>query len=299
MFSPTSLSGAYTALVTPFSPDAAAVDLEALDALVEAQIAGGISGLVPCGTTGEAATLSDAEIRVVIERTVRVARGRIPVIAGTGSFSTDKTIKASHAALEAGADGVMVVMPYYTRPSQAGLVEHVTRVAASVKAPVVLYNIPVRTGVDLGPDATETICSRCPNVVGIKDATGNILRCQELARRLGDRLAVMSGDDALTLGMMAVGAKGVISTTSNLLPKAVSDVTKLAASGEWNEARRAHLALLPVYEAMFVEASPAPVKYALSQKGRMAAAVRSPLVPASESVRPKIVDAVRRFEGGL
>jgi 4-hydroxy-tetrahydrodipicolinate synthase len=125
------------------------------------------------------------------------------------------------------------------------------------------------------------------------------VRCQELVRRLGDRLAVMSGDDALTLGMMAVGAKGLISTTSNLLPKAVSDVTKLAAAGEWNEARRAHLALLPVYEAMFIEASPAPVKFALSQKGRMAAAVRSPLVAASEPARTRIVDAVRRFEGGL
>src|SRR5262245_36999572 len=137
MFSPTSLSGAYTALVTPFSEDGNAIDFAAFDALVEAQIAGGVAGLIPCGTTGEAATLTDAEVRQVIERTVRVARGRVPVIAGTGSFSTQKTIHASHAALEAGADGVMIVMPYYTRPTQAGLVEHVTRIAASVKAPVV------------------------------------------------------------------------------------------------------------------------------------------------------------------
>jgi 4-hydroxy-tetrahydrodipicolinate synthase len=297
MFSPSSLSGVYTALVTPFSEDATTIDFDAFDALVEGQIAGGITGLVPCGTTGEAATLSDAEIKLVIERTVRVARGRVPVFAGSGSFSTEKTIRASHAALEAGSDGVMIVMPYYTRPSQAGLVEHVTRVAASVKAPVLLYNIPGRTGVDLGADATETICMRSPNVVGIKDATGNVFRCQELVRRLGDRLAVLSGDDALTLPMMACGARGVISTTSNLLPKAVSEVTRLAAAGDWKEARRAHLALLPVYEAMFMEASPAPVKFAMSHKGRSTAAVRSPLVAASESARAKIVETIGRYEG--
>jgi 4-hydroxy-tetrahydrodipicolinate synthase len=297
MLSPTSLSGAFTALVTPFSEDGSTIDFDAFDALVEGQIAAGITGLIPVGTTGEAATLSDSEIKLVIERTVRLARGRVPVVAGTGSFSTQKTIHASQAALDAGADGVMVVMPYYTRPTQAGLVEHVSRVAAAVKAPVVLYNIPGRTGVDLGADATETICLKCPNVIGIKDATGNVLRCQELVRRLGDRLIVMSGDDALTLGMMACGARGVISTTSNLVPKGVSEMTKLVAAGDWKEARRAHLALLPVYEAMFIEASPAPVKFALSLKGRATPAVRPPLVAASEAARAKIVEAVGRYEG--
>ncbi|SRR5260221_9574713 len=299
MFSPTSIAGVYTALVTPFSEDGNSVDFEALDSLVEGQIAAGVAGLVPCGTTGEAPTMSDVEQRQVIERTVRAARGRVPVVAGTGSFSTQKTILASQAALEAGADAVMVVMPYYTRPSQAGLVEHVTRVAASVKGPIVLYNIPVRTGVDLSPDATETICNRSANVVGIKDATGNVLRCQELVRRLGDRLAIMSGDDSLTLAMMACGARGVISTTSNLLPKAVTDMVRLAAAGESKEARRAHLALLPVYDAMFIEASPAPIKFAMSQKGRCTSAVRPPLVAASEAARAKIGEAVRRYEGAL
>jgi 4-hydroxy-tetrahydrodipicolinate synthase len=299
MFSPTSIAGVYTALVTPFSDDGASVDFEALDSLVEAQIAAGVAGLVPCGTTGESPTMSDAEQKQVIERTVRAARGRVPVVAGTGSFSTQKTIVASQAALEAGADAVMVVMPYYSRPSQAGLVEHVTRVAAGVKGPILLYNIPGRTGVDLGADATETICNRSANVVGIKDATGNVIRCQELVRRLGDRLAIMSGDDALTLAMMACGARGVISTTSNLLPKAVSDMVRLVVAGESKEARRAHLALLPVYDAMFIEASPAPVKFAMSQKGRCSASVRPPLVAASEAARAKIGDAVRRYEGAL
>ncbi len=297
MFSEARLSGVYTALVTPFSPDGSAVDTGALDALVEAQIAGGVSGLIPCGTTGESPTLSEAEQRLVIQRTVQTTRGRVPVIAGAGSFSTQKTIHSSQAALEAGADGVMIVMPYYNRPTQTGLIEHVVQVAAAVKGPIVLYNIPPRTGVDLGADATEAICARSSNVIGLKDATGNVLRCQELVRRLGDRLVIMSGDDALTLGMIACGARGLISTTSNLFPKQVSDVCRLALAGDWREARRAHLALLPVYEAMFIEANPGPLKFALSQTGLTSAAVRLPLVTPGEASRSKIWEAVRRYQG--
>jgi len=299
MFSPTSLSGPYTALVTPFAEDGGSVDLKALEELVEGQIGGRISGLVPCGTTGEAPTLSEEEQRLVIKRTAQIAAGRVPVLAGTGSFSTSRTIHGCQAALEAGADAVMVVMPYYNRPTQAGLVEHVVQVAAAVRGPIVLYNIPVRTGVDLGAEATEKICERAPNVVGIKDATGNVLRCQELVRRLGDRLTVMCGDDSLTLPMMACGARGVISVATNLLPKTVGEVARLALAGQWDAARRGHLALLPLYEAMFIEASPAPVKYALSLKGRMQASVRPPLVAASESARPKIAEALRRYEASL
>jgi 4-hydroxy-tetrahydrodipicolinate synthase len=295
MFSEARLSGVYTALVTPFSPDGSAVDTGALDALVEAQIAGGVSGLIPCGTTGESPTLSEAEQRLVIQRTVQITRGRVPVIAGAGSFSTPKTIHACQAALEAGADGVMIVMPYYSRPTQTGLIEHVLHVAAAVKGPIVLYNIPARTGVDLGVAATETICARAPNVVGIKDATGNVLRCQELVHRLGDRLVIMSGDDALTLGMMACGARGLISTTSNLLPRPVSEVCRLALAGEWREARRAHFALLPVYEAMFIEANPGPLKFALSLSSAMSPAVRLPLVTPSDESRGKIAEAMRRY----
>jgi 4-hydroxy-tetrahydrodipicolinate synthase len=299
MFSPTSLSGAYTALVTPFTEDGANVDLKALEELVETQIAGRVSGIVPCGTTGEAPTLSDEEQRLVIKRTAQIAAGRVPVLAGAGTFSTSKTIHGCQAALEAGADAVMVVMPYYNRPSQAGLVEHIVQVAVAVRGPVVLYNIPVRTGVDLGAEATEKICERAPNVVGIKDATGNVLRCQDIVRRLGDRLPIMSGDDSLTLPMMACGARGVISVASNLLPKPVGEVTRLALAGQWDAARRAHLALLPVYEAMFIEASPAPIKFAISQKGRMHPSVRPPLVAATEGARVKIAEALRRYEENL
>src|SRR4051794_8426056 len=179
------IEGTWTALVTPFSPDGADVDLAALDRLVEDQIRGGVSGLVPCGTTGEAPTLDDAEQILVIKRVVAAARGRVPVYAGTGSFSTKKTIAASKAAVEAGVDGVMVVMPYYSKPSQDGLREHVLAVARAVACPIIVYNVPGRSVVDLSAETTARICEEASNVVAIKDATANVLRCQELKRRLG------------------------------------------------------------------------------------------------------------------
>lgn len=289
------LEGTFTALVTPFTPDGEAVDVAALEALVEAQIAGGVSGLVPCGTTGEAPTLSEQESGLVIQRVVAAARGRVPVIAGTGSFSTKKTIAASLAALAAGADGVMIMMPYYNKPSQEGMHEHVLAVARAVSAPIVLYNIPARSVVDLSADTTERICSAAPNVVGLKDATGNVLRCQELVRRLGDRLAILCGDDGLTLGMMASGARGVISVTSNLLPREVSDVTRLIAAGEIAAARALHLSLLEMHRLMFVEPNPAPAKAALAGEGRMNASVRLPLVPAGEATRRQLAEALGRL----
>ncbi|XXU64586.1 4-hydroxy-tetrahydrodipicolinate synthase [Sorangium sp. So ce1097] len=290
------MSGTLTALVTPFTPDGEAVDFQALDALVEAQIAGGVSGLVPCGTTGESPTLTEAETTAVVRRVVEAARGRAPVIAGTGSFSTKKTIDASRAALAAGADGVMVVMPYYSKPSQDGLREHLLAVAKAVSAPIVLYNIPGRTGVDLSAETTERVCAAAPNVVAIKDATGHVLRCQELARRLGDRLTVLCGDDALTLAMMALGAKGVISVTSNVLPRETSAVTRKFLAGDLAGARAAHLSLLELHALMFVEPNPAPAKAALAALGRMSPAVRLPLAPAGDATRQQVADAVRRLE---
>jgi 4-hydroxy-tetrahydrodipicolinate synthase len=299
MVGPMHLSGTFTALVTPFTPDGEAVDLPALDALVEAQIAGGVSGLVPCGTTGEAPTLVDEEQIAVIRRVVAVAAGRVPVLAGTGSFSTKKTIAASRAAVAAGAGGVMVVMPYYSKPSQEGLREHVLAVARAVSCPIVLYNIPARSVVDLAAETVERICEGAPNVVGVKEATGNVLRCQELKRRLGDRLAVLSGDDALTLPMMAVGAAGVISVTSNVRPREVSEVTRRVLAGDWAGARAAHLALLELHGLLFAEPNPAPAKAALAAAGRMNAAVRLPLVPASEGLQRQVVAAIARLEASF
>lgn len=286
------ISGTFTALVTPFSLDGESVDGNALDALVDAQIEGGVSGLVPCGTTGESPTLSDAEQIEVVRRVVARAKGRVPVVAGTGSFSTKKTIAASKAAREVGADAVMIVMPYYSKPSQDGLHAHIVEVARAVDAPIILYNVPGRTVIDLLPETTERICNDAPNVVGMKEATGNVLRCQELKRRLGDRLAVLSGDDVLTLPMMAVGATGVISVTSNVRPRETSLVVTQAASGRFDLAKATHLALLELHGALFVEPNPAPAKAVLAHEKRMNATVRRPLVEATASLTERLVAVV-------
>jgi 4-hydroxy-tetrahydrodipicolinate synthase len=296
MASPLTLRGTLPALVTPFVPSGEAIDEAAYEALIEAQIAGGVSGLVPCGTTGEAPTLTDVEQTQLIERAVAISRGRVPVIAGAGSFSTQKTIEAARRAFAAGADAAMIVMPYYSKPTQEGLYQHLVAVAKAVQGPIVLYNVPSRTHCDLAADTTERVCASAPNVIAIKDATGNVLRCQELKRRLGDRLTVLSGDDALTPAMIAVGAEGVISVTCNVYPAAVSHATSLALAGRFAEARAAHYSLLPVHEAMFVEANPGPVKAALAARGVMSPALRLPLVPLTDAARGRLVEALARFE---
>jgi 4-hydroxy-tetrahydrodipicolinate synthase len=292
------ISGSYTALVTPFTPDGESVDVAAFDALLERQIAGGISGLIPSGTTGESPTLTESEQVLLVKRCVEIAKGRVPVFAGTGTFSTKKTIEASRRAMEAGATGVMVVMPYYSKPTQEGLFQHVVAVAKSVDAPIILYNIPGRSSVDLLPETTERICAAAANVVATKEATGNVLRAQELKRRLGDRLTVMSGDDGLTLAMMSVGAKGVISVTSNLYPDKLSEVTSLALANRWDEARAAHFRLIPVHEAMFIESNPGPAKAYAASKGWMNDTVRLPLVPPGAATRAKVTEILGAYEAG-
>ena len=289
------LRGTFTAIVTPFSPDGDSVDFAALDALVEAQIAGGVTGLVPCGTTGESPTLTDEEQVQVIARVVAVTKKRVPVLAGTGSPSTKKTIAASKAAIAAGADGVMVVMPYYNKPSQEGLRQHVLAIAKAVPAPIVLYNIPSRCVIDLTAETTARICEAAPNVIGLKDATGNVQRCQELQRMLGDRLTILSGDDGLTVPMMSVGASGVISVTSNVRPREVSEVTRRFLAGDLAGARAMHLALLPLHALLFVEPNPAPAKAALAAEGKMSASVRLPLAPATEGLTKQIVQALSKL----
>ncbi len=291
------LSGTYTALVTPFNDDAEqSVDFAAFDRLVEAQIDGGVSGIVPCGTTGETPTLTSAENLAVIERAVRAAKKRVQVIAGTGTNSTRSTIEASRAAASAGADAIMVVTPYYNKPTQAGMLEHFTAVAKSVNVPVVIYNIPSRSVVDLLPETLKQIAEACPNVIATKEATGNVLRAQTLAQMMGPKMTVLSGDDALTLPMIACGAKGVISVTSNVYPKEVSRATSLALEGRFAEARELHLRLLPVHEIMFVEANPSPAKAALAHKKMMTEVVRGPLLRISEGAREKVLRAMSAFE---
>ena len=290
--------GTYTALVTPFTggdDGAGAIDWDAFAALVDAQVAGGVQGIVPCGTTGESPALTHDEQRKLIERSVASARGRTQVIAGTGSSSTRATIEMSREAERLGVDAVMIVVPYYNKPTQEGLFRHFVAAAAAVKLPVIVYNIPARTGIDLAPETLARICAAAPNVVATKEATGNVLRAQRLACDLGDRLTVLSGDDTLTLAMIACGARGVISVTSNLLPAEVTRATQLALDGKYDEARQAHLALVPVHEAMFFEANPGPVKAALAARGKMRDAMRGPLAPVSDATRTAIAAVLDRY----
>jgi len=290
------LSGTYTALITPFRDDEEqSIDWAAYDELIEAQVAGGVQGLVPCGTTGESPTLSHHEHEQVIARTVERARGRAQVIAGVGSNSTREAIDLARAAERAGVDVVMGVVPYYNKPTQEGLRRHFLALARAVSVPVIVYNIPSRTGIDLSADTLVRIASEAPNVIGTKEATGNVLRTQELARRLGPRFAILSGDDALTLPLIASGGRGVISVTSNVLPREVAQATALALSGELARARAAHLALLPVHESMFIEANPGPVKAALAARGKIKEVVRSPLVPVTESTRATVTATIEAY----
>jgi len=290
------IEGTYTALITPFRDEPGQpIDWAGLDALIDAQIAGGVTGLVPCGTTGESPTLSHEEHAQVIERTVKRAGKRVQVIAGAGSNSTREAVGLVEHAERAGADAVMVVVPYYNKPSQEGLYRHFVEVASHTRLPVVLYNVPGRSVVDLLPETIARIVAGASNVVAMKEATGNVLRAQRLVQTLGDRLVVLSGDDALTLAMIACGARGVISVTSNLLPAEVTRATRFALDGRFDEARRAHQALLPVHDAMFIDPNPAPVKAALALRGIVKDAVRSPIFAPSEASRAVIATALDAF----
>jgi 4-hydroxy-tetrahydrodipicolinate synthase len=258
--------------------------------LLDKQLEAGIGGLVPCGTTGESPTLEDDEQRDLIARTVQRAKGKVPVVAGTGSNCTSYATQLAKTAEAAGADAVMILMPYYNRPSQEGLLLHIKIVSQAVGIPVVLYNIPGRTAVDLSVETTLRVLDTCPNVVAIKDASGGVIYCQDLLRRAGDRVTLLSGDDILTLPMMVCGAKGVISVTSNLYPKQVQEAAQAALDGDWKSARARHLALFPVHRSLFVEPSPQPIKGILAAQRLISPKMRPPMVEASRET----VDGVQR-----
>jgi 4-hydroxy-tetrahydrodipicolinate synthase len=290
------LQGVFTALVTPFTADGSNIDFEAYEKLLAQQIAGGINGLVPCGTTGESPTLSDAERQDLIARTVRFAKGRVAVLANTGSNNTRKSIEASKAAFEAGADGVMIVAPYYNKPSQEGLFRHFTEIAKAVSGPVVVYNIPGRSIVDMTVDTLLRIADVCPNVIGVKDASGNAFFVQELMSKARGRIVDLSGDDPLTLPMMAVGAQGVISVTSNLYPRQMGDMVADALAGRWAEAQRKSSQFFPLHRGLFTEPSPAPIKAALALKGMMSASVRLPMMEATEACKSQLAQLIKSYE---
>ena len=282
--------GTFTALVTPFRDGR--VDEEALRRAVERQVAAG-NGVVPCGTTGETPTLSVEEHLRIVEVAVEVAGGRVPVLAGAGGNGTAKTVELARQCAARDADGLLVVAPYYNRPTQAGLEAHFRAVAGAVDLGIVLYDVPGRTGVALATDTVVRL-ARVPNVVAIKDATGNVLAAQALAAALAHEdvpggFRVLAGDDALTVPMAAVGAVGAVSVTANLLPERVAEVVELCRAGRWNEALVRHLALLAVHDAMFLEPNPIPIKAAMHDSDLLAAEVRLPLTWA----RPDTLEALR------
>jgi len=271
-------SGAFTALVTPFRNGE--VDVEALEGIVEFQIEQGIHGLVPCGTTGETPSMSEAEDRLVIETTVRVTNGRVPVIAGTGSNSTDTAIKYTKMAEDVGADGSLQVAPYYTKPTQEGLYRHFAAIAENTDLPIVLYNIPGRTSVTISAETTARL-SEIPNIVGTKEATHSMDMASDIRRLCGEEFDILSGDDSLTLPLMSLGGRGVISVSSNVAPAAVSDLVNTLLNDDWDRGRELHYDLLPLFRALFVETNPIPVKTAASILGLCSDEMRLPMIPLS------------------
>ncbi|MDQ3924503.1 MAG: 4-hydroxy-tetrahydrodipicolinate synthase [Actinomycetota bacterium] len=270
--------GAFTALVTPFRNGE--VDVEALEGLVEFQIAQGIHGLVPCGTTGESPTLSEEEDRLVIETVVRMANGRVSVVAGTGSNNTASAIKYTKMAEEVGADGSLQVAPYYNKPTQGGLFRHFAAIAESTSLPLVLYNIPGRTNVTIAPETIAQL-AEIPNIIGIKDSTLSMNMVSDIRRLCGEDFDILSGDDPMTLPLMALGGVGVISVASNVAPGAVSDLVNAMNSGDLAQGRELHYRLLPLIRALSVETNPIPVKAAASLLGLCSDELRLPLVPMS------------------
>jgi 4-hydroxy-tetrahydrodipicolinate synthase len=268
-----------------------------LKKLIEHQIRGGIDGIVPVGTTGESPTLTSEEHMDVVRAAIEFARGRVPVIAGTGSNSTAEAVEYTTLSDEAGADAVLVVTPYYNKPSQEGLFRHYSAIADSTGLPIILYSVPSRCGVEISVPLVERLRSRYPHVRWIKEAGGSVDRVDQMKRAMGDAIVVLSGDDALTLAFMASGAEGVISVASNVVPREVSRMVHFAQAGDYVAAAKLHRRLYPLFKALFVEPSPVPIKAALARSRIIASeAVRLPLCPmgpASRAILAKALSGLR------
>jgi 4-hydroxy-tetrahydrodipicolinate synthase len=278
------LRGCATALVTPFTADGS-IDEAALTRLIDYQLAGGVKLLVPCGTTGESATMTEAEDQQVIKHAIEQARGRARVIAGTGSNSTAATIQNSKIAQELGADAVLVVAPFYNKPTQPGLYAHFRAVAEAVDLPIVVYNVPGRTSCNISADTTLRLARDCRNIAAVKEASGNLSQIMEILRGRPDDFRVLSGDDAMTFPMIALGADGLISVAANEAPELMARMVELALAGNWDEARELHYRLLPLMEVNFIESSPGPVKAGLAMMNLIGENYRLPLVPIEEKSR--------------
>ncbi|AXA34825.1 MAG: 4-hydroxy-tetrahydrodipicolinate synthase [Candidatus Hydrogenedentota bacterium] len=284
------LTGSMCAIVTPFRNGA--IDAGALERLIEYQIQNGTSAIVPCGTTGESATLSHDEHHEVIALTIKFVRKRVPVIAGTGSNSTSEAISLTKFAKEWGADAALLITPYYNRPTQEGLYAHYMSVAEAVDLPLVLYNVPSRTAVNLAPETVARLAQH-PNIVAIKEASGSTDYVSQL--RLLCDITILSGNDNMTLPLMALGAEGVISVLANVAPRHCAELVEAAAQGDWTRARELHYQTFPLVEALFAETNPIPVKAALAMMGMISPEIRLPLTHISEKAAPRLRAELQRL----
>ena len=288
-------SGVHTAIITPLRDGA--IDYEALTALIERQIEGGVSGIVPCGTTGESATMRDEEIVDVIRHTVEVASGRCLITAGVGTNHTARTIELAKRALQMGADAGLVITPYYNKPGQEGLYQHCAAVAEAVPdLPIMLYNVPGRTGVSFSVDTVVRLAA-LDNVMALKEASADLAFASEIIGRAGNQLEVLSGDDVTALPLWAVGGRGVVSVTSNLVPQRMTDFWQSFATGDFETARRMHLDMVPLFNGMFLETNPVPVKALVAAaSGLCTEDVRLPLTPLSAETRARLEDSCARLD---
>jgi 4-hydroxy-tetrahydrodipicolinate synthase len=286
--------GSYCALVTPFDSEGR-FDEDAYRSLIRRQIAGGTAGLVPCGSTGEAATLMHEEFRRAIEIACAESRGDVPVMAGIGTNATWKAVEGAREAESLGADALLVLAPYYNKPTQEGLYQHFRAVARETRLPVMLYNIPGRTAVNVAPATIARLAKDCPNILAVKEAAGSLDQVSEILTLAPKGFSVMSGDDSLTIPMMSVGARGVVSVVANVAPRQTAALVAAFLEGDVKKAAALHLKLFPLIKALFVETNPIPVKAALELLGLCRAEPRLPLTPLSADARPRLRKALKDF----
>lgn len=285
--------GAMVAIVTPFRDGK--IDEKALKGLIEFQINNGTDAIVPCGTTGESATLSHSEHERVLEITIEAVRGRVPVVAGTGSNSTEEALKLTRHAHKAGADGALLITPYYNKPTPEGLFQHFQKIAVEVDIPIILYNVPGRTSVNMAPETVARL-AELKNIVGIKEATASLQQVSETIHLCPNDFAVISGDDFTTLPLLAVGGKGTISVTANIVPAEVAGLIDAFEAGDYQKAKKIHYKIWPLNKAMFLETNPIPVKTALSLMKKISPEFRLPLAPMSEINLKKLKQVLRKYK---
>lgn len=286
--------GAFVAIVTPFKDGR--IDEDKLRELIEFQIENGTHGIVPCGTTGESATLSYEEHKRVVRITVEQVKGRVPVVAGSGSNSTREALELTAFAKKAGADAALVITPYYNKPTQEGLYQHYKKIAEETKFPIIIYNVPGRTGCDILPETVARLASQFKEIVGIKEATGSVRRATEVLEKIDrDDFCLLSGDDFIVYPLICVGAKGVISVVSNIAPNDMSELVSSAMNGNYERAKDLHYRLQPLCRAMFIETNPIPVKTALAMMGRIEEELRLPLCRMKEENRKKLEEILKSY----